>query len=135
MFFITCPLLDFEKKKKAGTLLINKAALLSGEVERVLFFVFFYPQGHSSDFGSSRVVNLKTFCEGKQVDLEKMFGFFCQNQMKEKNLSTSLCICVVFECQATESPVFFECLKGSYTLHFALKPIKRERSSILILTL
>lgn len=71
-FFITCPLLDLERKKNeekknAGTLLINKAALLSGEVEQVCF----YPQGHSSDFRSSRVVNLEAFCEGNRADLKK----------------------------------------------------------------
>lgn len=53
--------------KKAGTLLINKAALLSGEVERVCL----YPQGHSSGFRSSRVVNLETFYERNQADLKK----------------------------------------------------------------
>lgn len=53
--------------KNAGTLLINKAALLSGEVE----CVYFYPQGHSGDFRCSWVLNLETFCVGSQAALKK----------------------------------------------------------------
>lgn len=114
MFFITCPLLDLERKKNgeknAGTLLINKAALLSGEVEQVCF----YPQGHSSDFRSSRVVNLETFCEGNQADLNKTKTRDSSDSKKNKNLHTLQRICVLVESEV--SPwVFFKCLEASYT--------------------
>lgn len=115
LFFITCPLLHLESKKEreknAGTLLINKAALLSGEVE----CVYFYPQGHSSDFRCSWVLNRETFCVGSQAALKwnrsssclkrPLKSFVGSNKRTLHTIHFYYGTCVLFEHKATDFPL------------------------------